>query len=103
VLIVAARKYGSQVLINEVTKMEKNKPHYEKRIGNIRVAIWENITEGVAWHNVSISRRYKDNAGEWKESTTFNGLGDLAQVGSAVWLAQEWIRHRDGNNNHNEE
>ena len=77
----------------ENEEMEKNKPCYEKRIGNIRVAIWENTTEGKVWHNVAITRRYKDGT-EWKEASTYNGLGDLAQVGMAVWLAQEWFRHR---------
>jgi hypothetical protein len=82
--------------------MEKNKPCYEKRIGSIRLAIWENFGDSkngdngmpVAWHNVAITRRWRDPSGEWKESTTFNGLGDLAQVATAVWLAQDWIRRR---------
>jgi hypothetical protein len=82
--------------------MEKNRPCYEKRIGVVRLAIWENTADSkggdngapVLWHNVAITRRYKDASGEWKESTTFNGLGDLAQVATAVWLAQDWIRRR---------
>lgn len=85
--------------------MDKQKPCYEKRIGNIRVAIWENSAEpkngnGKAgngktrWHNVAITRRYRDSNNEWKETATYNGLGDLAQVGIAVWLAQEWLRER---------
>ena len=82
--------------------MESNKPCYEKRIGSIRLAIWENAADGknadngtpVIWHNAAITRRWRDATGEWKESTTFNGLGDLAQVATAVWLAQDWIRRR---------
>ena len=62
--------------------MEKNRPCYDKRIGSIRVAIWENTSESNGtpkkWHNVSIIRRYKD-GNDWKESPTLNGLGDLAQ------------------------
>ena len=81
--------------------MDKNRPVYEKRIGNIRVAIWENVSDGKTadapkniWHNVTIVRRYKDNGGGWKEISSYNGLGDLSQVGTAVWLAQEWLRKR---------
>ena len=46
--------------------MEKNRPCFEKRVGNIRVAIWENTSDSKnggtskKWHNVSITRRYKD-------------------------------------------
>ena len=75
--------------------MEKNKPSYEKRLGNVRVAIWENTTEeGKNWHNVAITRRYKQN-GDWKEAATFSGLGDLALVGECVDVAKSWIAARE--------
>ena len=83
--------------------MDKNRPCYEKRVGNIRVAIWENVSDGnpVAngnasprrWHNVALTRRYKVGT-EWKEAPTLNGLGDLAQACLALRLAQEWISQR---------
>ena len=74
--------------------MEKNnRPNYEQRLGAIRVAIWENVTDGKPWYNVAIARRYKE-GDQWRETATFNGLGDLAQVGAAVGLAQDWIRRR---------
>lgn len=75
--------------------MDKNKPCFERRIGNIRLAIWENVVEDskTVWHNVSITRRFKSDDG-WKEAATFSGLGDLAQVAEAVGLAQDWIRRR---------
>jgi hypothetical protein len=73
--------------------MEKNRPVFEKRLGFIRVAVWENNNDGVVWHNVSLTRRYKD-GDNWKEVATFNGLGDLAQVAAAVALAQDWIARR---------
>jgi hypothetical protein len=79
----------------ERKKMEKNnKPAYEQRLGNIRVTVWENVSDkGAAWHNVAITRRYKEDDA-WKETATFNGLGDLAQVAAAVGLAQDWIKCR---------
>lgn len=86
--------------------MEKSRPCYDKRIGSIRVAIWENTSESNGtpkkWHNVSIIRRYKD-GNDWKESPTLNGLGDLAQAALAVQLAIEWISQRqEGQPNHDE-
>jgi hypothetical protein len=74
--------------------MEKNRPVFTKNLGFIRLAIWENINDGAKWHNVAITRRYKDGT-TWKEAPTFNGLGDLAQVAAAVALAQDWIKRRE--------
>ena len=77
--------------------MEKNRPCFEKRVGNIRVAVWENTNDSNGsprkWHNVSIMRRYKD-GNDWKEVPTLNGLGDLAQASLAVQLAEDWIAQR---------
>lgn len=86
--------------------MDKNRPCYEKRIGSIRVAIWENTNDGNGtsdtnttastprkWHNVAITRRFKVGS-EWKEAPTLNGLGDLAQAALAVQLAIDWVRQR---------
>jgi hypothetical protein len=76
---------------------EKNRPCFEKRVGAIRLVIFENIGEnGKPWHNISISRSYRSGT-EWKETTTFNGEGDLAQVGWAVFSALDWLRnHQNG-------
>jgi hypothetical protein len=74
--------------------MEKNRPVFAKNFGFIRLAIWRNVNDGVTWHNVAITRRYKDGT-NWKEAPTFNGLGDLAQVAAAVALAQDWIAKRE--------
>ncbi len=83
--------------------MEKNnRPNYEQRLGAIRVAIWENVTDDKPWYNVAITRRYKDGE-QWRDSATFNGLGDLAQVAAAVGLAQDWIRKRHDETQYQEE
>jgi len=91
--------------------MEKNRPCYETRLGNIRVAIWENVTEGKGnggssaprrWHNVSLTRRFKV-GNEWKEASTFNGLGDLAQACRALQLAEQWISRRQETSTGSEE
>lgn len=74
--------------------MEKNRPVYEKRLGHVRVAVWENLADGKPWYNVSLTRRYKEGE-EWKDATTFNGLSDLAVVKDAVALAQSWIARRE--------
>lgn len=77
--------------------MEKSRPCFEKRVGSIRIAVWENTSESNGtpkkWHNVAITRRYKD-GNDWKDAPTLNGLGDLAQAALAVQLAIDWINQR---------
>ena len=54
---------------------EKNRPCFEKRVGSIRLVIFENVSEnGKPWHNVSIMRSYRSGT-EWKDTATFNGEG----------------------------
>lgn len=74
--------------------MTKNKPVYEKRIGSIRLAIWENENQGKPWFNVSVVRRWKEGE-QWTESSTFNGLADLTHLAKAVELGMEWIERRE--------
>ena len=69
---------------------DNNRPAYEKRLGNIRVAVWQNVNDGKRWYNVSFTRRYRQDD-EWREATTFNGLGDLAIVAQCLELAKNWI------------
>jgi hypothetical protein len=70
---------------------EKSRPVFERRLGSIRVAVWQNAApDGGVWWNISIVRRYRDGE-EWKEAQTFNGLADLALVREAATLAGSWI------------
>jgi hypothetical protein len=80
---------------------EKKRPCFEKRVGSIRLVIFENFSDnGKPWHNISITRSYRSGT-EWKETTTFNGEGDLAQLGWAIFSALDWLRnHQNGNGQH---
>ena len=74
--------------------MTKNKPVYEKRIGSVRLAIWENENDKKTWFNISVVRRFKEGE-EWKETSTFNGLSDLTHLAKAVELGIAWIERRE--------
>jgi hypothetical protein len=74
-------------------KNETTKPAFEQRFNHIRLTIWENSNKGAAWFNVVITRRFKDGE-EWKESSSFSGLGDLALVSAAVRSAEEFLRSK---------
>ena len=51
--------------------MANQKPVAEVRIGRVKATIWLNGTEEQPRHNVTFSRLYKDDAGEWKSTQSF--------------------------------
>jgi hypothetical protein len=98
VLIIADRADAMRFSNNDKQEnnMENNKPIFSRSIGHLKISIWENLAEGGAqWWNVSLVRRWKDTAtGEYRESGTLNGIGDLALALQAVRLAQRFIVRR---------
>ena len=71
-------------------KTKGNRPVHEVRLGRIRAAIWENEVENGRRHNVTVSRLYKDDEGEWRDSSSF-GRDELALLGKVSDLAHTWI------------
>lgn len=45
----------------------------------VTAAIWRNEKDGRFWYSTQIQRRYKDDAGLWKDTDAF-GPGDLLLV-----------------------
>lgn len=73
-----------------------NLPIYSQQLGAIRASVWESVNDdGRTYHNVAIVRSYKDKNGDWQESSSFNGLADLALVREAARLAASWIEERE--------
>ena len=74
------------------TKQAKKtpRPTQEFRLGRIRAAIWENETDTGIRHNVTISRLYKTDDDEWKDSTSF-GREDLLLVAKVMDRCHTWI------------
>ena len=71
-------------------KQNGNRPAYAKRIGNVRVTVWENQNEGTTFFNTSVVRRYKD-GDEWKETNNLNGLSDITAALFALESAARFI------------
>jgi len=72
-------------------------PVHTVRFGPIKAAIWENQTQHGPMHNVTVTRSYKDDGGNWQESASF-GVDDLLPLAKALNDAHSWIhgqRHRD--------
>jgi hypothetical protein len=69
---------------------KKATPVHEIRLGRIRAAIWENDTQNGTRHNVTVSRLYKTDDDEWKDSNSF-GRDDLPLVGKVLDRCHSWI------------
>ena len=70
--------------------MSAKKPVHEFRLGRIRAAIWENDSTSGPFHTVTLSRLYKDDAGKWSDSASFD-RDDLPLVAKLADQAHTWI------------
>jgi hypothetical protein len=67
-----------------------NRPVHEIRHRNIRATIWKNQTARGPMYNVTVSRSYRDDKGEWHDSNSF-GFGDLMNLAKALYDAHSSI------------
>lgn len=75
-------------------KGKANPPVHTVRFGAVKAAVWENQTQHGPMFNVTVSRSYKDEGGDWQESTSF-GTDDLLTLAKALDQAHSWIfNHR---------
>lgn len=76
--------------------MEKTKPSYDARLNGIRVAVWENETDGRRWFSAAPSRRFLEaGSKEPRYAATFNGVPDLVLLREAINRAIEWMTGRE--------
>ena len=76
--------------------MEKMKPSYDAKLNGIRVAVWENETDGRRWFSAAPTRRYVDSgSNEPRYAATFNGVPDLVLLREAINRAIEWMTARE--------
>lgn len=69
---------------------ESNRPVQEIRHRNIRAAIWRNPTEKGAMYTVTVSRSYRDDAGQWHDSNSFS-FDDLMNLAKCLYDAHSAI------------
>jgi hypothetical protein len=82
--------------------MSKNRPTFETKIGRIRGTVWKNESDGGAFYNVSFSRLYKDEGGQWKDAATFS-RDDLPLVAKVADRVHDWIFEANKADNAGEE
>ncbi|HEY4307989.1 MAG TPA: hypothetical protein VGN12_00930 [Pirellulales bacterium] len=77
-------------------RTERTKPAYEAKLNGVRLAVWENETDGRRWHSAAPSRRFVDpSSKEPKYTATFNGVADLCLLREAINQAIDWMNGRD--------
>ena len=62
----------------------KNRPAETLREGSLKAAIWRNESERGAYHSVTLARTYKDQEGNFQDTSSFRsqdmlGLAELAR------------------------
>ena len=67
-----------------------NKPANQLRCGNIKATIWQNVSENGPFFATTFSRPFKDQAGAWRNGSSF-GLNDLEALLTVAYEAKEWI------------
>jgi len=67
-----------------------NRPVHEIRHRRVRATIWRNETAKGPMYNVTISRSYRDEAGEWHDTGSF-GYDELTIVAKLMYDAHSWI------------
>ena len=67
-----------------------HKPAHVIRCGGINAAIWSNVGEFGPYFTVTFSRPVRDEAGAWRNLTSFT-LRDLDTVVFLNMQAKEWI------------
>jgi hypothetical protein len=74
---------------------KKNKPSTPKpaqtfRAGSVRAAVWENMGESGPFYSASLSRSFRDAAGNWRNANTY-GERQLEDLMNAALEAKEWM------------
>jgi hypothetical protein len=69
---------------------ERPQPVHAIRLKNVRAAIWLNRTENGTYLNVTFSRSYRDQEGNWHTTESY-GRDDLLLLAKVADLAHSWI------------
>jgi hypothetical protein len=77
-------------------KKDGNRPVHEERIGRICAAVWEHSDgNGKVWYNVTFSRIYKTDGGQWARSESF-GKNDLPLLVKVADRVHDWLYSNNG-------
>src|SRR5207253_1105585 len=86
----APESVRTSVLTERENMKEATKPTHEIRLSAVKGTIWLNQGETGTWYGVAFTRLYKDEQGEWKQTTTF-GYDDLLDLMKVANEVHSWI------------
>lgn len=66
-----------------------DKPAAKFRIGFVAATVWKNQSNGSTFHNITLTRTYRD--GEDLKETNSLGHGDLLNAARLLQRAEDWI------------
>lgn len=72
------------------TNQQSKRPATTLRCGNIKATIWEDDSEKGPFFATTFSRPFKDQAGAWRNGSSF-GVNDLEALMNVAFEAREWI------------
>ena len=72
------------------TNQQSKRPSTMLGCDNIKATIWQNVSENGPFFATTCSRPFKDQAGAWRNGTSF-GLNDLEALMNVAFEAKEWI------------
>jgi len=72
------------------TNQQSKQPANTLRCGNIKATIWQCVSEKGPFFATIFSRPYKDQAGTWRNGTSF-GLDNLEALVTVACEAKEWM------------
>ena len=68
----------------------ENRPVHTVRHGRIKATVWLNQTQRGPMHNVTLTRSYQDEQGNWHDTQSF-GFDELMTLAKAVFDAHTFI------------
>lgn len=72
------------------TNKQSKQPATTLRCSNIKATIWQNVSQKGLFFSTTFSRPFKDQAGTWRNGTSF-GLNDLGVLVTVAREAKEWM------------
>ncbi len=80
--------------------MSNNKPAITFYDGSLRATAWKNTSDKGTFYRVTLSRRYRDEAGTWHDSDSFSG-SELLRIARLAEQAYDYtlnLRRQDREN-----
>jgi hypothetical protein len=68
-------------------------PAHKIRIGALQATIWRNSSDKGPWYSVQLTRSYKADDDEWRETDSL-GYDDLLPAAKLLDLAHTWAMHQ---------